>query len=259
MVPETQFRTHSCNNSIKRKVLFLDYWRKRSLASLLGHSNGVLAGTCGEMHTDNQGLWTRALSKSLLASGLYTQVRALAFSWTHSVFFCPRTFVLPLPSTSTTLLQILQVWLLLIVNSHQKCHVLREKDPATLLYVGLLHYVHHLPWFISVCYFSLFKILILFLLNVSVPSLYLPPPTLNMNSGAHLCHCRGLRVGNHICTYWICTNEWRNSGIIEKKLLSTGGWPLIHLEILALSIRLLEKTNKVFFPPFPHTFHVLFI
>ena len=35
---------------------------------------------------------------------------------------------------------------------------------------------------------------ILVLLNASVPSLSLPPPALNMNSGAHSWHCRGLGV-----------------------------------------------------------------
>ena len=100
-----------------------------------------------------------------------------------------------LPSTSTTLPRFWKCGLFSLFSFHQKHHQLREKDPAIPLYIGPLHYVHHLPWFISGCYFSLCFISILVLLNVFVPSLSLPPPALNMNSGAHSWHCRGLGIG----------------------------------------------------------------
>ena len=96
----------------------------------------------------------RALSKCCLASGPYTQIRALAFPRTHSAFFCLRIVFLHLPSTSTTLPRFCKFGFFSLFNFHQKGHKLKEKGPATLLYVGLLQYVHHLPWFISGCYLS---------------------------------------------------------------------------------------------------------
>ena len=122
---------------------------------------------------------------------------------THSVFFCRRIFVLHLPSTSTTLPQILQVWPLLIVQLSSEMSPTQRNRSCYPSLCWPLHYVHQLPWFISGCYFPLFSYFSTCSAECPVPSLYLPPPTLNMNSGAHSCPCRGLGIGCLMHNYWI--------------------------------------------------------
>ena len=90
--------------------------------------------------------------------------------------------------------QILQVWPLLIVQLSSEMSPTQGKRSCYPSLCWPLHYVHQLPWFISGCYFSLFSYFSTCSAECHVPSLYLPPPALNMNSGAHSCPCRGLGI-----------------------------------------------------------------
>ena len=112
------------------------------------------AGVCGEMHTDHQGLWTQSSLQVLFSIRTLYSNQSFGFSLNTLCLLLPQNFLPSSPFYLHHPPEILQVWPLIVQLSSETSQ-LREKGPDTLLYVGLLHYVHHLPWFISGCYFSL--------------------------------------------------------------------------------------------------------
>ena len=113
------------------------------------------------MHTDHQGLWTQSSLQVLFSIGTLYSNQSFGFSLNTLCLLLPQNFLPSSPFYLHHPPEILQVWPLIVQLSSETSQ-LREKGPDTLLYVGLLHYVHHLPWFISGCYFHSFLFQYLF-------------------------------------------------------------------------------------------------
>ena len=161
---------------------------------MLSHSNGVPAGMRGEVHTDNQGLWTQSSLQVPFSIRTLISNQSFGFSLNTLCLLLPQNF---LPS-SPFYLHHPSPDFASLASSHCSAFIkMSRTQRKRSCYPSLcwpLHYVHQRPWFISGCYFPLFSYFSTCSAECPVPSLYLPPPTLNMNSGAHSCPCRGLGI-----------------------------------------------------------------
>ena len=83
---------------------------------MLSHSNRVPAGVCGEMHTDNQGLWTQSSLQVLFSIRTLYSNQSFGFSLNTLCLLLPQNFRPSSPFYLHHPPEILQVWPLLIVQ-----------------------------------------------------------------------------------------------------------------------------------------------
>ena len=143
---------------------------------MLSHSNGVPAGVCGEVHTDNQGLWTQSSLQVPFSIRTLISNQSFGFSLNTLCLLLPQNF---LPS-SPFYLHHPSPDFASLASSHCSAFIkMSRTQRKRSCYPSLcwpLHYVHQLPWFISGCYFSLFFVSVLVLLNVMFPPSTCPHP-----------------------------------------------------------------------------------
>ena len=133
------------------------------------------AGVCGEMHTDNQGLWTQSSLQVLFSIRTLYSNQSFGFSL-NTLCLLPQNFLPSSPFYLHHLPQILQVWLLLILQlSSDTSQTQRKRScypslcwpfalcpPPSLVYFWVL--------FFTLFYFNTCS-------AECLSSLLLPPPT----------------------------------------------------------------------------------
>ena len=143
---------------------------------MLSHSNGVPAGMRGEVHTDNQGLWTQSSLQVPFSIRTLISNQSFGFSLntlsSSALEFSSFVSLLPPPSFP----RFCKFGLFSLFSFHQKCHQLREIGPATLLYVGLSIMFISFPGLFLCAIFPSFLISVLVLLNVLFPPSTCPHP-----------------------------------------------------------------------------------
>ena len=161
---------------------------------MLSHSNGVPAGMRGEVHTDNQGLWTQSSLQVPFSIRTLISNQSFGFSLNTLCLLLPQNFRPsspfylhhPSPDFASLASSHCSAFIRNVTNSEEKVLLPFSMLASPLCSSASLVYF----W---VLFFTLFCFSTCSA-ECHVPSLYLPPPALNMNSGAHSCPCRGLGI-----------------------------------------------------------------